>query len=61
MPTTGGPEEVVAERLGITVDAGGRRAAEGAFTWEPWNAVQYEQRLKAGAAELARAFTETGG
>lgn len=59
VPTPGGPEEVAVERLGITVDVTGRRAAEGTVTWEPWNAVRYDQRLKAGAAQLASAFAET--
>ena len=47
--------------VGITVHAAGRAAAAGRLTWQTWNAVQYGQRLKAGAADLALAFAQTSG
>jgi hypothetical protein len=56
-----GTEATTVTSPGVTVvlSAGGTDQATGPITWEPWQAVHYRERLKAGAVELQQAFLAT--
>lgn len=56
-----GPGEATVQVVpGITVRAvTGGHDVSGPYTWDTWTSVQFTERIKAGADELARAFRET--
>lgn len=46
------------ERIGLTVHLGDRRIDTEGIGWEPWNAVEYRERVKAGVQPLVDAIAE---